>query len=283
MKLSRLFPEERSEARKRNLSFDLFVAFAAYLVMIPGQALLSFVFSLIASPLADVLSLFGAAFAILPIYFLGLRIGGLRASDLYLKDEKSLRHLSLGWIFGLCMLAVLMGALLLSGRYVYAGKSFSEAFYLPLLFFAFLVQGSAEELLCRGLVMSSLSAHCGGRIAALGSALLFALLHAANPSVTPIGLFNVFLFGLLFAMVTQRSRSLFAACGMHAGWNFCLSLLGVQISGNAPPHSLILLQSRMDWLSGGNFGPEGSPWLTAILSIVLFSSLFSKKYKNGTK
>lgn len=280
MKLSRLFPQERCESRAQgSAALEAVAAAFAYLCLMLGQSLLSFVLSGVAPSLSGTLSLFGSALAFVPIYVLCLRLGGLKAEDLYISGRGALRKTLFGLLSGGGVLLLLILALLLCSGYAYVGVARSGAPYLPLLLLSFLVQGSAEELLCRGLVMSAISARHGGRIGAAGSALFFSLLHAMNPSVTLLGLWNVFLFGLLFAAVTQRTKSLFYACGVHAGWNFFLSLFGVQISGNAPRVSLFLLESRIDWLSGGGFGPEGSPMLTAFLLAALFLLAFFKKVK----
>ena len=281
-----LFLQERdaSAAERRSLGLELIAVLLSYLCLMLGQSALSLLLSAVALPFSGVLSLFGAAFAALPIYLLCFRIGRLRAEDLYLKDKKAVRRLSFGLFWGICMLVLLIGVLLLCGGYVLSGKRLDNVPYLPLLLFAFLLQGSAEELLCRGLVMSAFAVRYGGTAGAFGSALFFMVLHALNPGVTALGLLNVFLFGLLFSAITQKCGSILVACGLHAGWNFALSLFGVQISGNAPPHSVFLLESRLPLLSGGTFGPEGSPLLTVfLLALLLISLIFSKKYKNGTK
>ena len=184
------------------------------------------------------------------------------------KKGKALLYLLLGFLFGIGMLALLIAVLLVCGAYAYIGMAEGPAYILLLLVF-FLVQGSIEELLCRGVLMPVLSSHFGGTAAAVGSALVFSLMHAMNPGISFFALLNVFLFGLFFASVTQRKKSLFPACGLHAGWNFAQSIFGLQVSGNAAPHALFRLECHLPWLSGGAFGPEASP----ILSVLLFALL----------
>lgn len=282
MKLSALFPEKRRDgAEAASVFLSLTVAIMAYLCLLLGQAVLSALVTPLFPHLVSTLSLFGAALVLLPLCF-ARRPLDLRPSTLYLnvKRKTSARHFLIGLSVGLAALAFLIFLLLIFGVYEFVDVSFEDAAYLPLLLLAFCVQGSAEELLCRGFVMSRLCVRYGGVPAAFGSALFFALSHAWNPSVSLIGLFNVFLFGLLFSSVTQKTKSLFIASGIHAGWNFALSLFGIRISGVAPRHSILVLESRIDWLSGGNFGAEGSIFLTLLLLLTLFILFFIGHKKN---
>lgn len=194
---------------------------------------------------------------------------GMIAVYLSPKKGKALRDLFFCLLLGIAMLGLLLAALVLLGAYAYVGGASVRVMPLLLLFLFYLLQGSMEELLCRGILMPFLSVHLGGTAAALGSAVFFSLMHIENPGVTPLALLNVFLFGLWFASVAQRSQSLLPVCGLHVGWNFAQSLLGLQISGIASPHALLHFESRIAWLSGGAFGPEGSPILTMLLLVLL--------------
>jgi membrane protease YdiL (CAAX protease family) len=282
VKLSALFPEKKRETDENESGFlAVTVAALAYFCLLLGQSVLSALFAPHFPRLAGTLSLFGAALVILPLYC-ARRPLDLRRSALYLdvKKKASAKHFLIGLGLGFAALAFLIGILLVLGAYKAVGVSFGDAAYLPLLLLAFCVQGSAEELLCRGFVMARLGARHGGVVAAFGSALFFSISHLLNPGVSFFGLLNILLFGLLFASVTQKTKSLFIACGIHAGWNFSLSLFGIRISGVTPVHSFFTLESRIDWLSGGAFGVEGSAVLTVLLLLTLiFFYLFSKSKK----
>ena len=193
------------------------------------------------------------------------------------KRGKALFYLFAGTLLGMAMLFFLVAMLVLIGAYSYVGSTFVPAASVIISFLSFLLYSSIEEFLCRGILMPALSASRGGTAGALGSAVFFSLMHAANPSVTLLALLNAFLFGLWFASVVQRSKSLFPVFGLHAGWNFAQSLLGLQVSGNESPYALLRFESRIPWLSGGAFGPEASPLLLLLLVSLFFYLGISKK------
>ena len=59
-------------------------------------------------------------------------------------------------------------------------------------FVGYLVQGMAEEVLCRGYLFVSLSRRHSVVYSAVLSALFFAMLHGANSGLTPLAVFNFF-------------------------------------------------------------------------------------------
>ena len=53
----------------------------------------------------------------------------------------------------------------------------------------------------------------------------------------------------------------------------------MEVSGNAPSLSLFMLESRIPLLTGGGFGMEASPLLTALLLLSLFLLACRRKAK----
>jgi hypothetical protein len=101
----------------------------------------------------------------------------------------------------------------------------------------------------------------GTTVALLASAAIFGLLHAANPGATPFSTAAVAIeAGLLLALAYAATGKLWLAIGIHAGWNFAEgSVFGAQVSGGAPPPSVIRVTLHgADIVSGGAFGPEAS-------------------------
>ena len=172
---------------------------------------------------------------------------------------------------------------------------------LPFTFGFFAVQSLAEELLFRAFLLTFLAALVlllarllfgplprpgerlrtrraerrwlfGGLVANTGQALAFALLHARNPSVTPLALLNVGLAGAVLGWLYWGEGGVFGCWTFHALWNFTLAALALPVSGLAFAPPLLatgITGAGLPLLSGGAFGPEGSILSTAGLAAVL--------------
>ena len=61
--------------------------------------------------------------------------------------------------------------------------------------------------------------------------MLFGLSHWGNPDVTPLGLANIGLAGILLGTVFFAPGGIWTAWGAHLGWNLSLAALGAPVSG----------------------------------------------------
>ena len=122
-----------------------------------------------------------------------------------------------------------------------------------------------EELLFRGYPLQKL-ARANRTFAVVFIAAIFAGLHAGNSSVTPLGLANIFLGGVLLGLAYLRYERLWFPIGLHLAWNLMTGpILGHEVSGYRTVHSLLVESGHGPWwLSGGEFGIEGSIWMTAV-------------------
>jgi membrane protease YdiL (CAAX protease family) len=149
-----------------------------------------------------------------------------------------------------------------------------------ILFFiiGFLIQGGTEEAICRGYVLRNLHIGLGFPAALALSSAIFGIGHGLNPGATSLAFLNIFVIGILFALLTVRG-SLWIAVGMHGGWNLFLALAGIPVSG-ARLDGLVRarLEGSSTW-TGGDFGPEGSA-LTLILSLIGCAIVW---FRPGTK
>ena len=120
-----------------------------------------------------------------------------------------------------------------------------------------------EELLFRGYVFQRI--HRWNRVVALlFVALLFAALHFNNAAVSWLGLANIFLGGLLLGLAYELYTRLWFPIGLHLAWNIMSGpILGHEVSGYESMETLLVERGHGSlWLTGGDFGIEGSVWMT---------------------
>lgn len=154
---------------------------------------------------------------------------------------------------------------------------------LALYFFGFCLQSFQEELLCRGYILGTLVKRCSLPAAVLLSALFFAALHLFNAGISFIAFLNLLLFGVLTALLTLRRGSVWAASGLHAGWNFLQgNIFGSAVSGLSlgPSVFAVAFAPEKALLNGGSFGPEGGLAVTLTLCLGIGFVLFGMEQKS---
>lgn len=142
----------------------------------------------------------------------------------------------------------------------------------------YMVQGMAEEVLCRGYLFVSLSRRHSVVFSAIVSALCFMLLHGSNSGVTGLAFINLFLFGVFAALMLVRFENIWIVGAFHSLWNFAQgNLYGIQVSGNSLQPSVIASSNRpnMDIINGGKFGLEGGLGVTIVFVLGIIWLLMS--------
>ena len=196
-----------------------------------------------------------------------------RFSDIGLGLNKTwTRHLGIGIAAGALAgaLTVLMPAAL--GLATWERTSAPVVSWGGFLFTTILlaVGVAGEELFFRGYGFQVALPALGSPSTLVLSALLFALVHINNPNVSALGLFNTFAWGMLLGWAVLRSGDLWLAIGLHAGWNWTLPLLGVNLSGltmKVTPYDVRWNLPAM-W-SGGAYGPEGGLLCTLMIGLLV--------------
>jgi membrane protease YdiL (CAAX protease family) len=138
-----------------------------------------------------------------------------------------------------------------------------------------------EELLFRGYAFQKLYSW-NRSVALIGIAVVFALLHGNNSAVTLLGLTNVFLGGVLLGLAREAGGTLWAPLGLHLAWNVMSGpVLGHEVSGYVPAVSLYVARGEGPaWLTGGEFGIEGSIWMT--VTTVCAIGLLGLRHRRST-
>src|SRR5690606_21357159 len=122
---------------------------------------------------------------------------------------------------GLIGAAVLL--LLVTGTAAFVPDDGTFGGYLSSLGAAFLffwMAAAYEEIWFRGYGFQALVEGVGVWPAIVVSSALFSLLHGANPGIDFAAFLNIFLAGVMLAIAYLRTRSLWFATALHAGWNW---------------------------------------------------------------
>ena len=127
-----------------------------------------------------------------------------------------------------------------------------------------------EELMFRGYAFQLLAGAFGPWPVIPAFAILFALAHLANLGTWWLGTVNTGLWGLLLGFAMWRSGALWMPIGLHFGWNFILPLAGARLSGFTLGLTGYELKWKASiWLSGGEYGPEGSVLTTIACALLI--------------
>jgi len=207
-------------------------------------------------------------------YVVGIRRFGMDGGDLrWHRVLSPVKGLAVGLLFGVlpAMAVLLVPVLLGSGQWL-VGDEGVGAFLLGGGGMALVLAPAAlaEEVLFRGVPLILLAVVVGRGTAVVVVAAFFGLAHLLNPHVTGLGVANVALAGILLGTVFYGPGGMWAAFGTHLGWNTTLAVLGAAVSGlpfDVP--SLDYEAGGPEWLTGGQFGPEGGMLATLILTLAV--------------
>ncbi len=162
----------------------------------------------------------------------------------------------------------------------HAGKSFNyvafmSVFSLGSLFVLLLEHifvGYWEELVFRGYLFQNMIDGMGIKVAIIVSCLIYGLIHLMNPNAGLLSSSIIILFGFLRIYGYLLTKTLFLSIGMHIGWNFFQGpIFGFAASGHQMATFINQNPLGKNWLSGGEFGPEGSIIIIPIIVLALLA------------
>lgn len=169
-----------------------------------------------------------------------------------------MRELGGGLSLGVLLFSAVVAGAWIAGAYGIRGIN-SWMTIWPHLAIA-VTSGVAEEVFLRGIIFRHLEAVLGSGIALALSALLFGVLHLGNPNASWTAALAIAVeAGVLLGALYMLTRRLWAAIGMHAGWNFTQGwLYGLPVSGMRDDGLVDGVLDGPVWLTGGAFGLEAS-------------------------
>ena len=187
-----------------------------------------------------------------------------------LSMRKCLKHTGIGFLWGVLMMAAIIGIFALCGWYKIVGCCFNLAVVYRLLMTYFVV-AVGEEIVFRGIMFRLLDSQFNVWVALLISAVVFGIAHIINPNATVVSTIGISMAsGVLFGLLLKYYRTLWVPIGIHWSWNFVQgTVTGSPVSGMVPDYSILKsVTSGPELLTGGSFGPEASIILM-ILGLVL--------------
>ena len=199
--------------------------------------------------------------------------------------KKAIRDYAIGIFVGALMLSAAVFICVKAGALTVQTQSVNVLLVI-LYFFAFLVQGMAEEVLFRGYIFRRLCLGYSLLVSALISSLLFAVMHISNNGMATIAFLNMVVFGMFASLLVYRcDGSIWCVGALHGVWNFAQgNLFGISVSGNSLMSSIFsstLTQGR-ELTNGGTFGLEGGIAVTLVL-VLATAILWMLPQRNAPK
>ena len=199
------------------------------------------------------------------------------------KFKRAIFHYLRGCITGFGMIAAAVFVGVITKVFTFHGLSNWMNVRLILLFFGgYVIQGMAEEVLCRGFIMLSIVRKNKVWLAIAFSSLIFALMHISNTGFGLLPMINLFLFAVFEAIYLLETDNIWGISAIHTAWNFTQGcVFGLSVSGEELMPSVFRVSCNdAAILSGGQFGPEGGLVVTLILVCSLAMLLYKQKSQN---
>ena len=207
-------------------------------------------------------------------------------SSLGFVKKNWLKYLAWGILLSLLQMGVIALVYQVSGigSFELNELSLEPILFILGLFPFWLLQGGTEEVATRGWLLTRIAARSNLPLAIAISSSLFGFLHLGNSGVTFLSVLNIVLDGVLAGLLLVYTDSIWLVVAQHGTWNYVQgNLLGFQVSGTGADASIFsfTLGSGPDWLTGGEFGAEGSIITTLVLlvSLVIVYRLGERKEK----
>lgn len=134
--------------------------------------------------------------------------------------------------------------------------------------------GLVEEMIFRGVIMSTLENRYNRFMAIFAPSVLFGLLHIIGNELSLLSIIQLIIagsvVGILFSLVTYASGNVWNSAVMHGMWNIVMIGGIVQISESAEKFAIYnyVLDTDSFLITGGDFGVEAS--IVAVLAYLIF-------------
>lgn len=227
-------------------------------------------YNLINTPRGTQISLFSDILPIITILLFSHYVLKLDRSKLWMKRTDTVKNIVTGYGVGTVLFVSYMIIAVLTKNLTYAGLGDLPILDILIYIPAFGIQSFGEELLTRGLMQRVIKDKWGVWPSIIVPSLVFVVLHLANHGINFFAIVNLFIVGVLFALMVYATGSLWYAGAAHAAWNYMQGVIfGQSVSGKNLGGSLFNFNNTgaKEIFTGGQFGPEGTIYVAIILTI----------------
>jgi len=235
--------------------------------------------------------------------FASLPVLGLLWLWLKLFERRSLADIGLakpqwglfgrGFFSGMILVSVVVAAGFALGGYELVGPGAWYDHLTPTWLFAAslaiigtIVQALTTEAMYRGWMLSSAASQWGVPLAILFNVVASFLIQGGlsiRSIESLIGAINMALMACVLCNRAMKDGTLWGVIGLHAAWNLTMGLgLGLNVDGghlNVTPliAGMVYFDGAPPWLTGGEFGPDGSILMTVVAGLVALWGLRGNK------
>lgn len=206
-------------------------------------------------------------------------------SSMGIRKRKLIPHYLTGLLTGVIMMTAITLLSVLFGANKISLCTEINIGIILLYLLGFFVQGMSEEFIFRGYLLTTVGGYHSVWTAVAVNSIAFALAHVLNPGFSVLPCINLILFGVFASLYMICFDDIWGVCGIHSIWNFMQgNFYGISVSGTGDSESVFRTTARTShaWLSGGEFGIEGSIFTTIILSAGI-ALVFLKMNKSDEK
>lgn len=278
---SETLKEARVNVKKMSLAKDILIFLALYLIIIFSPLIPQLILGDIIeseSPISQIIGLLTHIPQILVIILIVLKLEKRSLRSIGISKDNVIPSLLKGLSIGFLMFLAIVIIGFVLGQFRYNGFELSSAIYVIPFLFAFGIQSFAEEFHLRGWAMTYLSKRHSILFALIVTSIIFSANHLLNPGIDVLSLINIFLVGILFALMFWKYDNIWICGATHTAWNFSQGIIfGFSVSGTSTSSILKCSQVGQNLINGGKFGPESSLIATFVLIIALILIIYLPK------
>lgn len=175
------------------------------------------------------------------------------------------------------LLCVVTGSLKFQGL----SATFSVGIFV-LFVLGYMIQGMAEEVLCRGYFLVSVGRRYPLAVGIFANAVLFAALHLLNAGISVLAFINLILFGVFASVYFIKRGNIWGIGALHSIWNLVQgNVYGIRVSGMQITCSVFSSEmvAGRELINGGDFGLEGGLAVTVVLVVGTLIMLATKQQR----